>query len=662
MLTTRRSSSLGLLALTGLLLLGCDGARHEPAAEMADAKADAAISPSATPAPRAVEAPAGAAEPAAGSAAPAATDARTESARAAKAEAPSAGEAELAPLDDASVEGYREDRAESYRPPPAPRAGQLTAGRWSDRDDWSRWQQLLSPSSSYHTMLDGWSLGRLDRVAVSLGGSGRVPADAEVVIEDDHGHPLWRARTDNRGRADLYLAPGGSGRLVVHGTHGETLATRQVHAGERHELRVTPDVAVASALDLMFVVDTTGSMGDELSYLQAELTDIVGRVRRNSAQDLQIRTSVNFYRDHGDDYVVRSHPFTTDLNQSLEHLRAEHASGGGDYPEALDAALANAIGDHQWSDSAVARIMFVVTDAPPHPGSAVGQHLQQTAALAASKGIRIVPIASSGVDKPTEFVLRHLAVSTGGTYVFLTDHSGIGGAHIEPTVGPYTIEPLNDLLVEIIDEYTETERLDLVAAPVLARTQATPVRHDQPYGYATHGHPHHGEDLDGWWMLGLGLLVPALAGGFWWHRSRRAPAPVADARVARARRMVEELTHRTRRAAPEDARSWSGQMREVVQGMEQLARQQQAIDTSLRVAGAEVPEGDPTGMRASLRAEVARRRATIDAEIDAGLLSVEAAYLHVIGGVGERSATQASLDAAREALQTRIEIERELRA
>ena len=52
----------------------------------------------------------------------------------------------------------------------------------------------------------------------------------------------------------------------------------------------------------------------------------------------------------------------------------------------------------------------------------------------------------------------------------------------------------------------------------------------------------------------------------------------------------------------------------------------------------------------------------IDAELDAGLLSVEAAYLHVIGGVGERSTTQASLDAAREALQTRIEIERELRA
>ena len=95
--------------------------------------------------------------------------------------------------------------------------------------------------------------------------------------------------------------------------------------------------------------------------------------------------------------------------------------------------------------------------------------------------------------------------------------------------------------------------------------------------------------------------------------------------------------------------------------MEQLARQQQAIDGSLRVAGAQPGEPDPSGMRASLRAEVARRRQEIDAEIDAGLVSVEAAYLHVIGGVGERATALARLDTAREALQTRIEVERELR-
>lgn len=658
-----------VLGLTGLLLVACDASPK--AEEAASAKSDVAA-PTASPGSFGSDAKAEAAPPSPASVAPGGAaagdaaaggvaDGRAAPARAeeapAFAEAEKAASADMTALGDAEADGEMDYRVERRRQPIAPGAGRLTAGRWSDRDDWNRWQQLLSPGSSYQGMLDDWSLGRMDRVAVTLRGSDRLPADATLVLEDAYGQRLWQTRADNRGRADLFLPRGASGRLTVRAPDGRTLATRQVNAGEQHELRIDEAVPVASALDLMFVVDTTGSMGDELSYLQAELTDIVDRVQRGSSQALSVRTSVNFFKDQGDDYVVRSFPFTAELPQTLRNLRAEHASGGGDYPEALDGALADAVRDHQWSDSAVARIMFVVTDAPPHSGYDVGQRLQQTAALAASKGIRIVPIASSGVDKPTEFVLRHLAVSTGGTYVFLTDHSGIGGAHIEPTVGPYVVQPLNDLLVEIIGEYTQTENLSLTT-PVIAPI-AMGSHGDQPCGYAMSRM--HDDDGWGWWAGGL-AFIPALLGGLWWLRNRRSIiAPVTDARVARARRMLTELDRRARGPRPTEARSWATEMREVVEGMEQLARQQQAIDSSLRVAGAEPGEADPTGMRASLRAEVAKRREAIDAEIDAGLVSVEAAYLHVIGGVGERATALARLDTAREALQTRIEVERELR-
>jgi hypothetical protein len=69
-------------------------------------------------------------------------------------------------------------------------------------------------------------------------------------------------------------------------------------------------------------------------------------------------------------------------------------------------------------------------------------------------GVRIIPIASSGIDKVTEFLLRSLSMATGGTYVFLTDHSGVGDAHIEPTIGPYEVELLNELIIRVINEYT----------------------------------------------------------------------------------------------------------------------------------------------------------------------------------------------------------------
>ena len=72
------------------------------------------------------------------------------------------------------------------------------------------------------------------------------------------------------------------------------------------------------------------------------------------------------------------------------------------------------------------------------------------ARTAAGKGIRIVPLAASGVDKELEFLLRLTAIATGGTYTFLTNDSGIGGDHIEPTIGEYQVEILNDLLVRVI--------------------------------------------------------------------------------------------------------------------------------------------------------------------------------------------------------------------
>lgn len=61
-------------------------------------------------------------------------------------------------------------------------------------------------------------------------------------------------------------------------------------------------------------------------------------------------------------------------------------------------------------------------------------------------------MAASGIDKETAFLLRNLGIATGGTYTFLTDHSGIGNPHLEPTIGGYQVELLNHLLVRVIGE------------------------------------------------------------------------------------------------------------------------------------------------------------------------------------------------------------------
>ena len=86
--------------------------------------------------------------------------------------------------------------------------------------------------------------------------------------------------------------------------------------------------------------------------------------------------------------------------------------------------------------------------------------------LAAEKGVRIIPVAGSGIDKSTEYLMRSFALTTNGTYVFLTDHSGVGNAHIEPTTDEYEVEKFNDLLIRVIGQFTELTQCDQPIATI----------------------------------------------------------------------------------------------------------------------------------------------------------------------------------------------------
>ena len=111
--------------------------------------------------------------------------------------------------------------------------------------------------------------------------------------------------------------------------------------------------------------------------------------------------------------------------------------------------------DLSWDSKARTHLAFLVLDAPAHHESAIIRSLQQSVETCAKLGIKLIPVAASGVDKNTEFMLRFFANATGGTYVFLTDDSGVGGSHIAPSVGDYKVEQLNNLLIRLIESYTE---------------------------------------------------------------------------------------------------------------------------------------------------------------------------------------------------------------
>ena len=91
---------------------------------------------------------------------------------------------------------------------------------------------------------------------------------------------------------------------------------------------------------------------------------------------------------------------------------------------------------------------FLIADAPPHP-EAVGDYLGAVDALR-PLGVRLYPVAASGVDPEAEYLMRLGAEATLGRYLFLTDDSGLGDPHAEPHIPCYQVQKLNTLIGRMI--------------------------------------------------------------------------------------------------------------------------------------------------------------------------------------------------------------------
>ncbi len=218
----------------------------------------------------------------------------------------------------------------------------------------------------------------------------------------------------------------------------------------------------ADSLDIMFVIDTTGSMGDELSYIQTELRSIINGLPFDNGE---INLGLTFYRDIGDDYVVRSHGFNNDIDSVQQTLSTETYGGGGDYPEAMDQALHQAV-DANWSQSSD-KVLFLIADAPPHNNKM--RATWDAAAQARIKGIHIVPVAASGVAEEAEYIMRSMAAFTNSRYVFLTDDSGIGNSHAEPDVDCYIVTQLNNLMIRVLNSLLAGKRQEPTDNEIIRR-------------------------------------------------------------------------------------------------------------------------------------------------------------------------------------------------
>ena len=331
-------------------------------------------------------------------------------------------------------------------------AGMLTAGEVNDFAKWNLWPMVRD--SILGEFIDEWKIAPRERYTVQVvTKKGGYPiASQPVSLIDGNGNTLFQAVTDNTGKAELWSMVIGRWSLV----QGLKIRVGDYVAEAKSWQTVVLDEPcdVSDAVDVMFVFDATGSMGDELRYLQAEMRDVIARAK-DATGGLEIRTGAVVYRDHDyDEYLTRISRLTDDISVTQQFIDSQEANGGGDYPEAVPEALMAALNSGGFNSNARARIVFLVLDAPCHQDSATISLLHEQILNAAAMGVRIVPVVCSGLGKSGEYLMRSIALTTNGTSFFLTDDSGIGHTHLKPATDSLKVEHLNDMLVRTIVEFS----------------------------------------------------------------------------------------------------------------------------------------------------------------------------------------------------------------
>ncbi len=229
--------------------------------------------------------------------------------------------------------------------------------------------------------------------------------------------------------------------------------------------------------EVVFVLDTTGSMTDLIEGAKQKIWSIAGGVIERTGGE--VRIGLVPYRDRGDDYVTRLFPLTNNLDQVYSDLQGFRADGGGDMPESVNQALHEAVTEIAWSDSpCVLRTIFLVGDCPPHMDYQDDVKYPESCALATKKNI-VVNTVQCGADPSTTPIWREIAQLTNGGF---TQIGQSGNMKIVETPFDAEIQKLNAELGKTVLPYgsisAQTVMRGLVSDNVGASAYVAGARND----------------------------------------------------------------------------------------------------------------------------------------------------------------------------------------
>ena len=181
---------------------------------------------------------------------------------------------------------------------------------------------------------------------------------------------------------------------------------------------------VRPQVDLVFVLDTTGSMGGLIEGAKRRIWSIANQIALGKPTPA-LRIGLVGYRDKGDDYVTKLSPLTDDLDDVYAELQGFGAVGGGDTPENVRQALHDALTKLEWSqDKRALKILFLVGDCPPHMDYDDVPDLADLCKTAASSEI-IINTVRCGSNPETGRIWEEIALKAEGKFMTIDQSGGV---------------------------------------------------------------------------------------------------------------------------------------------------------------------------------------------------------------------------------------------
>lgn len=229
-------------------------------------------------------------------------------------------------------------------------------------------------------------------------------------------------------------------------------------------------------IEVCFVLDTTGSMSGLIEGAKQKIWSIANEMIKTKPTP-ELKLGLVGYRDRGDEYVVKSFKLTDDIDSIYAHLTAFKADGGGDTPESVNEALAEAIDKMSWSaDRKVLKIIFLVGDAPPHMDYGDGPKYPDLCRAAAKKDLIINTVQCGDIAETTP-IWREIAKMSEGTYAAIAQS---GNMAVVKTPMDEELSKLNKQIGETLIPYGDSGvRSEVAAKQAVSESAPAPAAADR---------------------------------------------------------------------------------------------------------------------------------------------------------------------------------------